>query len=549
MMQLKDTTDQPSRFIIGIDLGTTNSSMAYVDTEEPAWRVRDVLIPQLVAASTLESRETLPSFHYEAAGGEFPPGALRLPWSTEDPKHAVGFFARDHGTTVPGRLISSAKSWLSHSGVDRTGALLPWHAATDVERLSPVDASARYLSHLRAAWDHQHPQHPLSEQEVVLTVPASFDEVARELTVEAARQAGLIKLTLVEEPQAAFYAWINAQGNAWESQVSAGQKILVVDVGGGTTDFTLIRVRPAEGGKVLFHRIAVGEHLILGGDNLDLALAHHVEQKITPGGKVSPREWGPLLRSCRQVKETLLDTQAPEKLTINLATTGAKLIGGARQVEITRQEVVNLLVEGFLPPVALDAKPAARRSGFQEFGLPYAPDPAITRYLAAFLSAHREAGIDQDNIIKLNHDLARPDTVLFNGGFFASPLLRDRMINVIASWFAKSPDTKGDWTPHVLNNDRLDLAVSRGAAYYGMVRRGRGVRISGGLAHSYYIEVETAEPSAEPSALCLLPAGIEEGHAIHLSRTFNLLIRQPVEFPLYVSATRTTDTPGTLVPV
>ncbi|HEX2973038.1 MAG TPA: Hsp70 family protein [Tepidisphaeraceae bacterium] len=549
MMQLKDRTDQPSRFIVGIDLGTTNSAVAYVDTEEAAWRVRDLAIPQLVAPSTIEARETLPSFHYEAAEGEFPADGLKLPWSGEAEGHVVGFFARDHGATVPGRLISSAKSWLSHSGVDRTAALLPWHAAADVERLSPVDVSARYLSHMRQAWNHQHPEHPLAEQDVVLTVPASFDEVARELTVEAARRAGLVKLTLVEEPQAAFYAWINAQGDAWESQVSAGQKILVADVGGGTTDFTLIRVRPAEEGKVLFHRVAVGEHLILGGDNLDLALAHHIEQKITGGGKVSPREWGPLLRSCRQVKETLLGVQAPDKLTVSVAGAGSKLIGGARQIEITRQEVIELLVEGFLPRVALEAKPAARRSGFQEFGLPYAPDAAITRYLAAFLSAHRDGAIDQDHVIKLDHDLARPDIVLFNGGFFASPLLRQRTLEVIGSWFANSRDTRGTWAPRVLENERLDLAVSRGAAYYGMVRRGRGVRISGGLAHSYYIGVDAAEVAGEASALCLLPAGIEEGHNIHLSRTFNLLIRQPVEFPLYVSATRTTDAPGALVPV
>lgn len=604
MPHQSDLINQPGRFIVGIDLGTTNCSVAYVDTLPPTWTVRDLPIPQLVAASTSEEREVLPSFHYQSAEGEFAAGALRLPWSEQEENSVVGFFARDHGASVPGRLITSAKSWLCHPGVDRTAGLLPWYGAADVERLSPVEVSARYLGHIRKAWAHRHPEHPLAGQDVVLTVPASFDEVARELTVEAARKAGLVKLTLVEEPQAAFYAWIHAQGQRWEEQVEAGQKILVCDIGGGTTDFTLIRVKPAEQGKVLFHRVAVGQHLILGGDNLDLALAHHIEQKISPGGKLSPQQWGPLLRSARHLKETLLSDSAPERLTVSVASGGAKLIGGARQVEVSRQEVHQLLIEGFLPRCELSDRPIARRSGFQEFNLPYAPDPAITRYLAAFLSAHRDAPIDQDNIIKLHHDPARPDIVLFNGGFFASPMLRQRLLEVLSSWFSNP----AQWRPKVLANDRLDLAVSRGAAYYGMVRRGQGVRISGGLAHSYYIGVDIADsargglgeesrggtgewengglgegerersgestnrrtsvgsasvdaliPPLEnrkskienpPScALCLLPAGIEEGQDVRLGRTFNLLIRQPVEFPLYVSATRTTDAPGALVTV
>jgi molecular chaperone DnaK (HSP70) len=541
------------RFLVGIDLGTTNSAVAYVDTDEDRWQVRDFPVPQLAAPNEVEPRAVLPSFHYEPAPGEFPPGSLRLPWGETD--HVVGAFARDHGAAVPGRLVVSAKSWLSHGGVDRTASLLPWHAAADVTKLSPLEASRRYLAHIRAVWDHARPDRPLGQQDVVLTVPASFDEVARELTVEAARGAGIARVTLLEEPQAAFYAWINTRGDAWETSVRAGQKILVCDVGGGTTDFTLIRVRPAGDqaqGKILFHRVAVGEHLILGGDNLDLALAHHVELKLKgPGGRLESRQFGPLVRQCRALKETLLGASPPAKLTISIAGGGSKLIGGATQVVVTRDEVERVLVDGFLPRVGLSDKPAIRRSGFQEFGLPYAPDPAITKYLAAFLTAHRFAG-DQPPITPSPHppipssDPARPDIVLFNGGLFESPILRQRLLEVLSAWFSTDAQPR---QPEVLDNDRLDLAVARGAAYYGMVRRGHGVRISGGLARSYYIGVETVASDAA-HAVCVLPAGTEEGRELELpARTFELLIRQPVEFPLYCSSTRTTDAPGTLLPV
>ncbi len=492
-------SDSLSRYVVGIDLGTTNSAVAYVDTNDARWRVRDFPVPQLVAPGEIEPRPTLPSFHYEAAAGEFAGGAMRMLWDAPgaDPPYAVGVFAREHGAQVAGRLVVSAKSWLSHSGVDRTAGLLPWHGAADIAKLSPVDVSARYLAHIRAAWDAAHPEHPLARQDVVLGVPASFDEVARELTVQAARQAGLVKLVLLEEPQAAFYAWIHGRGTQWGTQVKAGQTILVCDVGGGTSDFTLIRVRPAQNGKVLFHRVAVGEHLILGGDNLDLALAHHVERKLKGvGGKLDVRQWGPLARACRVAKETLLAERAPQRVTVNVAGGGSKLVGGATQVELTRDEIQDVLVDGFLPRVRLDEKPTSRRSGFQEFGLPYAPDAAITRYLAAFLSSHRAS---QDE---------RPDLVLFNGGLFESPVLRDRLLEVLSSWFGAG------YEPTVLKSDRLDLAVARGAAYYGMVRRGKGVRISGGLAHTYFIGVEAADgqPGAALAAVCLVPAGVEEGH-------------------------------------
>jgi molecular chaperone DnaK (HSP70) len=558
-MPFNSSQNEPSpRYVVGIDLGTTNSAVAFVDTQGDRWVVRDFAIPQLTAPNEVEARAVLPSFHYEPARGEFVPGALKLPWSPADASSAaysVGFFARDHGAAVPGRLVVSAKSWLSHGGVDRTAPLLPWHGAADVTRLSPVEVSRRYLAHLRAAWDFAHPKHPLAEQDVVLTVPASFDEVAREMTVDAAKGAGILRVTLLEEPQAAFYAWINSQGDDWATKVKAGQKILVCDIGGGTTDFTLIRVdrhedtgaRSHEGaeGKVAFHRVAVGEHLILGGDNLDLALAHHIERRIKGDQKLDSRHWGPLVRTCRALKETLLGDNAPEKVTVSIAGGGSKLIGGAMQLELTRKEVIELLVEGFLPRVLLTEKPAAKRSGFTEFGLPYAPDAAITKYLAAFLVAHR-GGVQGSGFRAQEGgegDPARPDVVLFNGGLFESPVLRARLIEVLSEWFSGA----AAWSPEILDNDRLDLAVARGAAYYGMVRRGHGVRISGGLARSYYIGVEGA---GEAAALSLLPAGTEEGVEVELpGRIFNLLIRQPVEFPLYVSSTRTTDVPGTLLKV
>jgi hypothetical protein len=594
--------NRASRYVVGFDLGTTNSAVTCVDTTEAPWQVRVFAVPQLVAAGQVEARETLPSFHYQPGPGELPPAALRLPWTgagapstpgRDGPPHVVGFFARDHGAVVPGRLISSAKSWLCHSGVDRTAALLPWHGAADVQRLSPVEVSARYLAHVRAAWDARFPQHPLAQQDFVLTLPASFDEVARELTIKAAALAGLPRVVLIEEPQAAFYAWIDAHRDRWDQLVKAGQKILVCDIGGGTSDFTLIRVRRGEGGKVQFHRVAVGDHLILGGDNLDLALAHYLEQKLAAGDhaaepqaeddgarRLEPRQWAMLVQRSRQLKETLLGPVAPQRLTLSLPWSGSRLIGGARQVEIQRSEVHDLLVEGFFPLVPLEARPSRRGSGFQEFGLPFAPDPAVTRYLAAFLTAHRHVAME-DVDLPAGQDPARPDIVLFNGGLFESSVLRERMMDALRHMF-------GGWEPMVLDNDRLDLAVARGAAYYGMVRRGLGVRIAAGLARTYYVGVGDGQgagstehgtgsrdrgsgsreqaaalsemasspaptlqpPCSLPSALCLVPAGVEPGQDIDLSeRRFDLLVSEPVEFPLYVSSTRLTDRPGALVSV
>ena len=543
-MNSDSSTETPaaSQFVIGIDLGTTNSAVCFVDTYGDSRSVQTFSTPQLVAPGQVESRETLPSFHYQAAKDEFSEGSLNLPWNENSTDEAVGVFAREQGKLVPGRVIESAKSWLCHPGVDRTSPLLPWHGAADVDMLSPVDVSAKYLQHIRDAWNAAHPQQRLENQDVVITLPASFDEVARELTVEAARQAGLQRVLLIEEPQAAFYAWINSHQDNWDQLVSAGQTILVCDIGGGTSDFTLIRVRAHEEEKVQFHRVAVGDHLILGGDNLDLALAQHVEQKLSSTGKLTPRQWGSLVRICRHAKETLLSPDAPESYAISLGGGGSKLIGGGLQTELTRDEVREILLAGFFPEVELQERPKLARSGFQEFGLPYAADAAITRYLAAFLSDH----VSDDD--ESPFGATRPDVVLFNGGAFLSPLIQQRIVSQIEHWFRGND---ADWSPHVLENQRHDLAVARGAAYYGMVRRGEGVRIAAGLPRTYYLGVAVEEAGeAKLKALALMPAGAEPGDEAQLDDyQFDLTIAAPVEFPLFYSSTRLTDPAGTLIEI
>jgi len=546
----------PARYVVGIDLGTTNSAAAYVDTQESPWQVRMLRIPQLVAPGVVEERDTLPSFHYEAAAGEAAGGALRLPWDEADPQVVVGVLARDQGGRNPRRLIVSAKSWLCHAGVDRRADLLPWQGGADVERLSPIAVSARYLQHVREAWDAQFPHAPLAEQDIVLTLPASFDEIARELTVEAAARADLPRVVLLEEPQAAFYAWVYNHRDDWQRLVQPGQFILVCDIGGGTSDFTLIRVQsrsragesdeaagPDEAPLVQFHRVAVGNHLILGGDNLDLALARHLEHQLTGGQQLPATQWDVLVRVCQRAKEDLLSDGAPPHLTVHLPGLGSRVVGGGLQVEVSRDEVRTLLVEGFLPRVALQDRPQTRQSGFREFGLPYAADPAITRYLAAFLTAHRQAAAPDDAPDAVP-PAVRPDILLFSGGFFASPVLRQRLIELLTEWF--QVPAAPPWSPHVLDNDRLDLAVARGAAYYGMVRRGLGVRIAANLARSYYIGVE----SDPPAAVCLVPGNAEPGQTIETpERLFQLLISQPIEFPLWVSSLRLADPPGALVTI
>lgn len=540
-----ETANEP-RFVVGIDLGTTNSAVCYVDTEHPESGVRTFAIPQLVAPGQVATQDTLPSFLYQPARREFSAGALGLPWTKQEPTFAVGTFAREQGRAVPDRVIESAKSWLCHRGVDREAALLPWHGAEDVEKRSPVAASAAYLGHIREAWDAEYPAAPLDEQDVVVTLPASFDEIARELTIAAARQAGLNRILLIEEPQAAFYAWIERHRDSWADHVTAGQTILICDIGGGTSDFTLLRVRQTIDGEAQFHRIAVGEHLILGGDNLDLALAHHIEGQLSGTEQLSPRQWGVVVRSCRHAKEVLLSPDGPESMAIAVPGSGSKLIGGSRQVTVRRAEVQELILSGFFPDVPLGEPAAENASGFQEFGLPYAADPAVTRHLSEFLSKHERDPLAPDaDDVRL-----RPDLVLLNGGVFSSPLIRDRLLEVIAQWYREDNDA---WRPTLLANPRLDLAVAHGAAYYGLVRRGQGVRIAAGLPRTYYVGIGGGDAGGEqaaPQALCVMPAGAEPGHEVAISEhPLALTLAAPVEFPIHYSSTRLTDPAGAMVAV
>jgi molecular chaperone DnaK (HSP70) len=529
-------TAEKAPYVVGIDLGTTNSAVAYVDSADPACRVRTLKIPQWVAPNTLEALETLPSFYYQPAADEWPGDQLLLPWDAPGtPSPVTGVLAREYGAVSPGRLCASAKSWLCHRGVDRTAALLPWYGSPDVTRRSPVEVSALYLAHIRNAWNAARPQAPLERQEVILTVPASFDAVARELTVEAATRAGLPHVVLIEEPQAAFYAWLHHHGDAPGDALQAGQTILVCDVGGGTTDFTLIELRHDGDGQLRYHRTAVGDHLILGGDNLDLALAHHLESRFTGGAPLAPRLWSVLVRKCQQAKELLLGQDPPEQVPLSLPAGGSRVIAGALTAVLSRQEAEEVLVEGFLPQVAITDQPARHASGVREFGLPYAADAAITRYLAEFLTSQQLVNAAAP---------ALPDYVLLNGGFFAARALRERLLQVLRAWPGGGPDR-----PRLLANERLDLAVCHGAAYYGMVRRGQGMRIQAGVARSYYVGVSQAE-TRQPLAVCLVPTGLQEGEEVGITdRHFTLRIRQPVEFPIYVSSTRTTDHPGDVMPV
>ncbi len=535
-----------ARFSIGIDIGTTNSAVAYLDRTQSNREIRLFPVAQLVAPGEVEQRETLPSFHYEAQKGEFPEGSLErgsLALERAPTNCIIGVLAKEQGGKNPERLIRSAKSWMSHTGVDRTAALLPWHGPADVTRLSPAEVNARYVAHIRDAWNDEFPEHPLHEQDIILTVPASYDEVARELTVEAARKAGLHDVVLLEEPQAALYSWLAAHKQDWQEHLRAGETILVCDIGGGTTDFTLIQVEMEADEQLRLKRIRVGEHLILGGDNLDLALAHHIENELSSKTQLDVRQWGVLVQKCQSAKETLLSPDSPEEIGISLPTSGRKLFRRAVHVTISKETIQKVLFEGFLPLVAINERPEHRKSGFQEFGLNYASDPAMSKHLAAFLDLERNLECGHPaRILRADRDVRAPKYILFNGGFFQASAFIERMTTLFESWFPEHP-------PRVLEHQDLNLAVAYGAAYYGLVKQGEGVRISSGLARSYYIGFEGGD-TAQAQAMCLIPAGLMEGEQVDLTaRHFTLRIRQPVEFPLFMSQNRPKDTPGKIVTI
>ncbi len=535
-----------SRYVIGIDLGTTNSALAYVEPSASSGdapvAVERFGIPQVVALNDVSERPLLPSFLYLPAAKEFPPGALELPWKAPADRVA-GAFARDHGAKVPGRLVGSAKSWLSHPGVDRRSPILPWSAPEDVPRVSPVDVSSAFLEHLRDAWNARKAGKAAAErlenQEIFLTVPASFDPGARELTIEAATKAGLKNVTLLEEPQAAFYAWLAVQGEKWRKKVKAGDVILVCDSGGGTTDFTLIAVKD-EAGDLVLSRLAVGEHILLGGDNMDLALAYAVAGTLPKGmdGLDAAQRIG-LLYACRAAKETLFSEPKKNTAPVSVLGRGSKVIGGSIKAELTREQLNAVLVDGFLPVCGPGDLPArGRRTGLTEIGLPYAADAAITRHLARFLG-------QQAGSLHSGGQLVLPSAVLFNGGVFKARELRRRMLDVLSKW-------SGHEVPELESSD-LDLAVAHGAAYYGQVRRGKGVRIRGGVSRSYYVGLETAAPAVPGipppiKALCVVPMGMEEGTESDVpGQEIGLIVGEPAQFRFLGSTVRRDDSVGTVL--
>ncbi len=495
---------------IGIDLGTTNSAVAYIDPLEAADSdfppIHVLPIEQQLSATSMGSLRTLPSFLY-----------------LSDPP-VVGTYARDQGALVPTKSVHSAKSWLSNSEADRTAKILPWDSQEEGRILSPVEASARYLGYLADTWKRVKGS-SLSGHPVVLTVPASFDEEARELTVQAARDAGIDNLTLLEEPAAAFYAWIAGHLSRSNKELFDKQLVLVCDVGGGTSDFTLVRVE-REGDRVQFTRTTVGRHLLLGGDNLDLTISWLAESKL--GKTLSLRQRSALRRQCSAAKETLLSANAPTSVEVTIAGGGASLVGGTLRATITREEILELALSGFLPPCELSDKPRQeKQSVFRELGLPYVSDPAITRHLAEFLQG---AGVADGGV----------DAILFNGGFFIPPVFRERVRDVVEHWFGRAPA--------LFENQDLDLAVAIGAAYYSYVRSsGSGVLVRGGLPRAYFLGIQDADPGVIKS-VCLMPRGSEEGQEIRLEQPeIQLVANTPVAFRLYSSLSRTEDAAGDVI--
>jgi DNA-K related protein/Hsp70 protein len=543
------------RYLIGIDLGTTNSALAYIDLRTPSSRgipeIQTFAVPQLVSPGETAARTLLPSFLYEPGAHDLPPGSTALPWNPTN-KDVIGEFARVQGARVPGRLITSAKSWLCHAGVDRSAPLLPWSAPPDVPRISPVECSARYLRHFVDAWNSvmaaDAPDDRLEKQTIVLTVPASFDEVARNLTVEAARQAGLEHVTLLEEPQAAFYCWLGSHSATEVAELEPGSRCLVIDVGGGTSDFSLIQAVEQQG-ELGFVRQAVGDHLLLGGDNMDLALAKLVESRLSGGGRLDAVQYGMLTQACRLSKETLLGPQPLASYTVTVVGRGRQVIGGAQHASLTAADVRQTLFEGFFPMAPANAEPrGGTKVGLHEMGLPYVSDPAITRQLAAFLRRHCPAEVGAGGS-------SAPLAILFNGGVFQPAALRERVLAVMRHWY-DTPENR--WQPLTLTNPSLDLAVAWGAARYAWLRHTGGRRIGGGIARSYYVAVEGPDMATEATAathsrttvLCVVPQRLEEGQEITLAKPeLELALGQPVVFPLYTSTVRGQDRAGEVLAV
>lgn len=536
------------KYIIGIDLGTTHSVLAYTEAQfgdEQELRIHVFPVPQIVSPGEIKTQSLLPSFLFLPGPHDVPAGSLALPWNS-DAESVVGEFARKRGAEIPNRLVSSAKSWLCHSGIDRSQPILPWDSPPEMKRVSPVEASASFLRHLVEAWNNQmatdDPAARFENQDIYLTVPASFDAVARELTVKAAQSAGIEQMTLLEEPQAAFYAWVEAQKDSWRKQVRVGESILVCDIGGGTTDLTLIQVTE-EDGELTLRRVAVGDHILLGGDNMDLTLAYTLQAKLArEGTKLDAWQFRGLWYSCRIAKERLLANPQLESEPVVILGRGSSLIGGTIRTELTRTEVESILLDGFLPMCERSDYPHEKpRVGMREMGLPYEADPAITRHLARFLGRQLEnSGHDDEP------EVAFPNAVLFNGGVLKPESIRNRMLDVLQHWHQGTELRQ-------LSSTNLDLAVAAGAAYYGLARKGRGIRIRGGAARPYYIGVESAMPAVPGiptpmKALCVVPFGMEEGSEAEIrEREFGLVVGEPAVFHLLASTVRKKDQVGEIV--
>lgn len=543
-----------SRYIIGIDLGTSNSCLSYIDTEglgpHDTPCVQILHVPQVTVPGEVDTLPVLPSAIYLPGEHELAEGSISLPWA-KTPDAAVGAFARNQGASVPHRLVSSAKSWLCHQSVDRRGAILPWSAEPDDKRISPVEASTRILCHLRDAWKTvvagRKKELRMENQDVVLTVPASFEAVARDLTVEAAREAGLERVVLLEEPQAAIYSWIATHGENWREHVNQGDLVLACDIGGGTTDFSLVRVEHEEGDLTL-RRIAVGEHILLGGDNFDLALARHVEAAM--GTRLDRWQLNVLWHACRTAKEQLLANRDDGPVPVVIPGRGSKVVGGTLRGEVHWKQLETILMEGYFPQVVPgEQREEIPRTGFKEVGLPYARETAITKHLARFLAVHGQALKARDEAPDGWGDIAHPTAVLFNGGVFKSAMLRERMGSMVSSWV----EGEGGSPVRALDGEDLDLAVARGASWYGWVRRGNGIRIRGGTGRAYYIGVEASMPAVPGlpppvHAVCVAPFGMEEGTQADLpEREFGLIVGQPAAFRFFSSSTRRDDQLGTTV--
>jgi len=535
-------------YVVGIDLGTTNSAVAFVALrEKPSHpgRLRIMRIPQLTGHGEIGRLEVLPSFLYISGKYDLPQDVTVLPWEKRgDAAHVVGQFARDHGARIPSRLVTSAKSWLCHGQVDRRAPILPW-GSEGVRKLSPVAATAAYLRHIRKAWNSlqgEDPENHLENQLVILTVPASFDEVARDLTVEAAAMAGLPSVILLEEPLAAFYSWLMCHEKDWQRHIEPGELVLVCDVGGGTTDFTLITLED-RGGGLRFERMAVGDHLILGGDNADLALARVVERSTGNGaGSLSSDRWKALCHQCRQAKEEILEGRNDEK-KITLTGTGSRLIAGTLTATLDRSTIEQIVVDGFFPMVDdIGDGASSSRPAITEFGLPYESDPAVTRHLVRFIERHRGEILE-----RTRRDDPAPDLLLFNGGSLKPAVIQARIRAAVARWFG----IQAPGAPRILDNPSPELAVAQGAAYYGLVKAGRGVRVGGGSPRSYYVGIGNRDQDDRPAgALCVAERGAREGSSVELSdHEFKVLTNQPVLFELYASSYRSGDRVGDMVAI